>query len=32
MGEINSETEMGRISEGNEAGEVEIDERDKERK
>ena len=32
MGEINSVTEMGRMSEGNEVGEVEIDERVKERK
>ena len=32
MGEINSVTEMGRMSEGNEVGEVEIDERLKERK
>ena len=32
MGEINSVTEMGRISEGNEVGEVETDERVKERK
>ena len=32
MGEINSVTEMGRISEGNEVGEVERDERVKERK
>ena len=32
MGEINSVTEMGRMSEGNEVGEVEIDERAKERK
>ena len=32
MGEINSVTEMDRISEGNEVGEVEIDERVKERK
>ena len=32
MGEINSVIEMGRISEGNEVGEVETDERVKERK
>ena len=32
MVEINSVTEMDRISEGNEVGEVEIDERVKERK
>ena len=32
MGEINSATEMSRISEGNEVGEVETDERVKERK
>ena len=31
-GEINSDTEMDEISEGNELGEVEIDERAKERK
>ena len=32
MGEINSVIEMGRISEGNEVGEVETDARVKERK
>ena len=32
MGEINSVIEMGRISEGTEVGEVETDERVKERK
>ena len=32
MGEINSVIEMGRMSEGNEVGEVETDERVKERK
>ena len=31
-GEINSETEMDKISEGNELGEVEIDKKVKEKK